>query len=41
MFEIEVVRKGSRFVPAGTGKPPAEGAVAFSTGPWGWVGHKP
>ncbi len=41
MFHLEVVRKVSRFVPAGTGKPPAEGAVAFSTGPWGGVGHMP
>ena len=39
---LEVVRKGIRFplqaFPSGSGEPPAEGAVAFSTFLWGWVG---
>jgi hypothetical protein len=42
---LEVVRKGSRILnltsPSGSGKPPAEGAVAFSTWPLGWVGAMP
>ena len=39
---LEVVRKGSRILnltsPSGPGKPPAEGAVTFSTNLSGWVG---
>ncbi len=41
---LEVVRKGSRILnltsPSGSGKPPAEGAVTFSTNLSGWVGSK-
>jgi hypothetical protein len=39
---LEPVRKGSRILnltsPSGPGKPPAEGAVTFSTNLSGWVG---
>jgi hypothetical protein len=39
---LEPVRKGSRILnlssPSGPGKPPAEGAVTFSTTLSGWVG---
>src|SRR5690606_41894581 len=41
-MELEPVRKGSRILnltsPSGPGKPPAEGAVTFSTNLSGWVG---
>ncbi len=41
-LRLEVVRKGSRILnlpsPSGPGKPPAEGAVTFSTTLSGWVG---
>ena len=42
LHKLEVVRKGIRFpnqaFPSGSGEPTAEGAVAFSTYLWGWIG---
>jgi hypothetical protein len=41
-YSLEPVRKGNRILnltsPSGPGKPPAEGAVTFSTNLSGWVG---
>ena len=35
---LKPVRKGSRLPVLPSGEPPAEGAEAFWTWPWGWVG---
>ncbi len=41
---LEAVRKGSCFpeqrLPSGSGWAPSEGAVAFSSWPWGWIGSR-